>query len=204
INGRGRGRADASLAADPHFAALEVLLLPDRHDFLQPIDREAAGLEGLRAMRRRDRDRYRGLADIDQADAMAYGDTHDLPSLARLAREPAHLAERHRLVSLVLQADHVAAGVVGARGPGKGDDRAGMRIGDGAFQRGHVDWRAANRYRTDPFRMVRRFGAAAYGRDERNLVAGARTIVVLHVFLVDGEADRVAMALECGKLLGQA
>src|SRR5258708_38553024 len=116
VAGGGRMRG---LAADPHFAALEVFLLPDRHDFLQPIDREAAGLEGFCAMRRRDRDRYRGLADIDQADAMAYGDTHDLPSLARLAREPAHLAERHRLAGLVLPGGPISARIVGSRGPGK-------------------------------------------------------------------------------------
>src|SRR6185437_242228 len=106
--GGGRMRG---LTSDPHLSALEVFLLPDRHDFLETIDREAAGLERLRAMGRRDRDRYRGLADIDPADAMAYRDTHDLPSLARLASEPAHLAQRHRLVSFVLQADHDAAGV---------------------------------------------------------------------------------------------
>src|SRR5580658_777286 len=95
------------LAADPHFAAFEIFLLPDRRDFLQPVDREAAGLERFPTMRRRDRDRDRSLADVYQTDTMVNRDTHDLPSLARLACEPAHLAERHRLVSLVLQPNHV-------------------------------------------------------------------------------------------------
>src|ERR1700730_2094283 len=192
------------LAADPYFAALEVFLLPDRHDLLQPVDREAAGFKGLGTMRRRDRDRDRSLADIDQADAMTDRDADDTPSLARLARQPAHLAERHRLVSFVLQPDNVAAGVVGARGPGEGDDRAGVRVGNGAFERRDVDRCGADSDRTHPFGIARRLGAAAYGRNECDLVAGARTIVVMHVFLVDREADRITMALERGELLGQA
>jgi hypothetical protein len=39
------------LAADPYFAAFEMLFFPDGDDFLQAIDREAAGLKGLGAMR---------------------------------------------------------------------------------------------------------------------------------------------------------
>ena len=42
--------------ADPLFAVLGDLLLPDRHRLLEPIDRRAAGLERRRAMRRRRRD----------------------------------------------------------------------------------------------------------------------------------------------------
>ena len=73
------------LAADPDFAAFEIFLLPDRHDFLQPIDREAARLEGLGAMGRRDRNRDRRLADLDDADAMSDRDARDFPSCAGLA-----------------------------------------------------------------------------------------------------------------------
>src|SRR6266436_324044 len=92
------------LAADPDFAALEIFLLPDRDDFLEPIDREAAGLERLRPMGRRHRNRNRGLADRDHADAMLNRDTHYPPAFAGLTRQLAHLAERHRLVGLVLEA----------------------------------------------------------------------------------------------------
>src|SRR6202011_1327896 len=105
---------------------------------------------------------------------MAYSDTDDLPSLARFARQPAHLVQRHRLVGFVLEPDYVAARVVGARGPGEGDDRAGAPVGHGAFERHDVDRCAADRDRTHPFRIARRLGAAAYWRDECNLVARAR------------------------------
>src|SRR6266851_5386935 len=69
------------LASDPHLTALEVFLLPDRHDFLEPVDRKSACLERLRAMRRRDRDRNRRLADIDESDSMLNRDAHNLPTL---------------------------------------------------------------------------------------------------------------------------
>src|ERR1700685_461222 len=47
------------LAADPHLAAFKVFLLPDRHHFLQTVDRKTASFEGLRPMRRGNRSEER-------------------------------------------------------------------------------------------------------------------------------------------------
>src|ERR1700722_9555243 len=93
------------LAADPDFAAFEVFFFPDGHDFLEAIDCEAAGLEGFSAMRRGDCDRDRSLADFDDADAMRDCYPRDFPSRAGLDCELAHLRQRHRFVSFVLEAN---------------------------------------------------------------------------------------------------
>ena len=61
-DGHEHARANASCARrvvvrisrgplDPHFAALEVLVLPDRRDLLDPFDRVARRGKGVGAMR---------------------------------------------------------------------------------------------------------------------------------------------------------
>src|SRR5271155_314268 len=187
-----------SLASDPHFTAFKMFLLPDWHNFLQSVDREAARLERLRTMRRGNRDRHRGLHNLHHAYPMRDCDAVDLPSPPRLIRELANLRKRHRLVSLVLQAQHLAADIILARGADKGADGARQGIGDRGFERRHIDAIANDANRAHPCGSI---GTAADRRDERDLVAGARTIVVLDVFLVDRETDRVAMAFE-GRELG--
>src|SRR5580693_5702825 len=104
-----------SLTADPDFAALEMFLLPDRDDFLQAIDGEAARLERLRAMRRRNRDCDRSFTDFDHSDAMSYRDASDLPSAAGFLGQFANFRQGHRLVGLVLQSQNLAPDVVLAR-----------------------------------------------------------------------------------------
>src|SRR5579871_4792192 len=138
------------LAADPDFAAFEIFFLPHRNDFLEPIDREAARLEGFRAMRSRDRNRHRGFADRNEADAMLDRDAHDFETLARLAHQFSHLTERHRFVGLILQMQYAAPRVAVAGGASKGHRRASRRICDGALQSFDFDWFAANRHWPDP------------------------------------------------------
>src|SRR5271154_1892555 len=95
--GRMRG-----LASDPDFTALEMFFFPDRYDFLEPVNREAAGVEGFPAMGRRHRDRHRDFADFHHADTMLDRDPHDAETLACFIGKLAYLAQRHRLVGLVL------------------------------------------------------------------------------------------------------
>src|SRR5260370_38127403 len=91
------------LQAHPHLAVLEVLLLPDRPRLLQGIDGEAAGLEGLAAVGRGDRDHHARLPDLEAADAMDEGDAiDDGPAAAEGRRDLPHLGERHRPAGLVL------------------------------------------------------------------------------------------------------
>src|SRR5713101_1162151 len=88
----------------PDLAVLEVLLLPDRHRLLQGIDGEAAGLEGLAAVGRGDRDHHARLPDLEAADAMDEGDAiDDGPAAAEGRRDLPHLGERHRAVGFVLE-----------------------------------------------------------------------------------------------------
>src|SRR3989304_6176361 len=53
----------ARLGADPDLAALEMLLLPDRHHFLQPVDGEVAGFERGAAVASGDSNHDAGFAD---------------------------------------------------------------------------------------------------------------------------------------------
>src|ERR1700693_1442701 len=184
------------LASYPFLAAFKMFLLPDRHDFLEGIDGETACLERFRAMRRRYRDRHRRLANLHHADPMLVRDSRNPPSLHRFEREFANLRPRHRLVGLVLQPQHLTSDVVLARGADEGANRAGHRIADGGFQSGYIDTIADDPDRTD---RRWRIETAADRWDERDLVTRARAIIVVDVFLIDCEADRIAMALECGE-----
>src|SRR5262249_49324974 len=120
--GRVRMRRMRSLTADPHLAAFEMFFLPNRHDFLEAIDRKAAGLEGFRAMRRRYCNRHRGLPDLDHSDSMRHRDAGDFPSTAGLLGELANLRKRHRLVGFVFEAQDLAADVVLAGGSDESAD----------------------------------------------------------------------------------
>src|SRR5271156_1907417 len=65
------GRGRAALAVHPAgIAASIVLFLPDRHPMLHFVDDEAAGIEGLPAMRGADSDPHGHVAQSQSADAM--------------------------------------------------------------------------------------------------------------------------------------
>src|SRR4029450_4217714 len=92
-----------SLRADPNLAALEMLLLPDRHDFLQAVDGEMAGFEGSAAMCGRDCDDDARFTDGNGTDAMHDGDLAGRPPLLRGRTDLAHLGQRHLGIRLVLE-----------------------------------------------------------------------------------------------------
>src|SRR5208337_4590522 len=52
------------LTLRPDGAVLKVLLLPDRYDFLQPVDRELAGAKGGTPMSGGDDNRHTGLTNF--------------------------------------------------------------------------------------------------------------------------------------------
>ena len=52
------------LASHPNFATLEMFFLPNRDDFLKPVNSEAASLESLGAVGGGDRDSNRNLANF--------------------------------------------------------------------------------------------------------------------------------------------
>src|SRR5208283_5699661 len=189
------------LAADPYLAALEMLFFPYRYNCFQPINREPARLERLSAMRRRDRDRHRSLADFDDAGAMRDRDARVFPSRTRRDRQLAHLGQRHRLVGFVLEANYDAARVVAASGAGERDDCTGSGVGNFALERGDVDRVAPDRDFAD---IGGRLRTAAHRRNERDLVTFARFEVGFDIFLVDGEADGIVMSGKLGKFDNQA
>ena len=62
-----------------------VLFLPDRHEFLEPVDGVAARLERLGAVRTADGHGDADLADVEAAEAMDQHHLADRPALARVA-----------------------------------------------------------------------------------------------------------------------
>src|SRR3990170_5320798 len=100
------------LALDPDLAALPDLLLPDRHDLLEPVDQVVTGLERLPAVRRGDGDEERRLADLQAARAVLHRNVRDRPAGHRLLGELAHHARRHLRVGVVLQVEDAAAPAV--------------------------------------------------------------------------------------------
>ena len=55
---------------DPDVAPVEVFVLPDRHDLLDPFNRVAARRERRGAMRRRGRNGHADFTDFETADAV--------------------------------------------------------------------------------------------------------------------------------------
>src|SRR5262245_26022884 len=78
---RRRRETLSRLRADPDLAALEVFLLPDRHDLLQAINRETTGLESHATVSRGDGDHDTGFADWHDTDAVHDGGEGDRPAL---------------------------------------------------------------------------------------------------------------------------
>src|SRR5690348_11202130 len=127
-----------------------MLLLPDWYDFLEPVNREAAGLERFCAMRRRYRDRYRRFADIDHANPMRNRDAHDAPAPASLLCQLAHFRQRHRFVGFVFEPDDLAPGVFLARAAHESTHPARRRVGYRRLEHRDVEALARDPDRSDP------------------------------------------------------
>ena len=82
-----------------------VLLLPDRHQFLEPVDRVAAGLERLGAVRAAHGHGHADLADVQLAQAMDQDDVADRPAAARVGLDLGQLLLGHAGVGLVVEGD---------------------------------------------------------------------------------------------------
>src|SRR2546427_6654657 len=134
----------AALQAHPDLAVLEVLLLPHRNGALEGVDRIAAGLEGVAAVRGRHRDEHRRLADLESADAVEYRHApHARPARADRAADLAHFRLGHGRVRLVLEELHRAPVGLVADDTGEDDDAAGAGIvhglRDGVGGEGAID-----------------------------------------------------------------
>src|SRR5688572_10853537 len=111
-------------AFQPDFAALEMLVLPDRHNLLHPLDRVPAGGEGVCPVRRCRDDDDAGFADLDTADPMVHGDAGIRPRLPRLGHDQLERAYRERLVRLVFEEPDLPPLVVISNQSGERCDRA--------------------------------------------------------------------------------
>ena len=112
---------------DPDVAALEVLVLPDRRDLLDALDRVAARGKRVRAMRRRRRDHDAGLADLEAAGAMVDGQRASTATALRLPsaiRSNAFTASGR--IRFVVQPQHAPPGIVIAHQPDERRDRAAL------------------------------------------------------------------------------
>src|SRR5688572_5668511 len=91
------------LSFNPYFPILEELLLPDRDNLLQPVDRILARVERRSAVRRRDDDRDTRLANVHMTEAVNNRDAPDVPGGPHELSNFLHGLERHRLVGFILQ-----------------------------------------------------------------------------------------------------
>src|SRR5262245_19178994 len=153
------------LEPDPDLAVLEVFLLPHRDGFLQRVDGEVAGLEGLAPVGRGHGDHHARLADLEPADAMDHRHA-DRRGPARPDRpgDLPHLGEGHGRVRLVLEELHPAPPRLVPHDAGKQRDGPRARVADRLGHRALGERVAGD---VDP---VGRAGAAAHRREETQLV----------------------------------
>src|SRR5262249_52408903 len=79
-----------------------VFLFPDRDDFLDPIDRMPAGVEGLAPMRATHGHGYADLTEFEAAKPVNDRHVTHGPALARLLLDQCHLLLGKRGISLVI------------------------------------------------------------------------------------------------------
>ena len=95
--------------ADPLRPVRPDLLLPNRHDFLQALDRVGAGLQRLPPVGRGDGDSHAGFADGQPTDAMHHRDPVHGPASLNLLPDLPHLGHRHLRIRVVLEVVYPAA-----------------------------------------------------------------------------------------------
>src|SRR5262245_13075470 len=86
---------DGFVALDPVAPIRRVLLLPDGHRLLEPVDPPFARGDRLLAMRRRHGDHHRGLTDVEAAGAVHHRHARLGPPVGDLVGDLAHLRRGH-------------------------------------------------------------------------------------------------------------
>src|SRR5215216_5200175 len=116
------------LAAEPGSAVPVVLFLPDRHDFLDPLDRIPARLERGVAVRRSDADDDARLPDRQRADTVDDGDVVDSPTFPNLVADLHHGQFGGRRIGLVFEMRHRPIAGMVSYGSDERGDGAGTRV----------------------------------------------------------------------------
>src|SRR6266446_6583851 len=124
----------------PCRAVAEKLLLPDRHGALERVNAEAAGIERGGAMRRADRDEYRGFADFEPPKPVNHRETTDGEFFAHLCTDLAHFGDGHCLVGFVLQVERCPIAGVVAHDAFKHDDCSIGRRLEFRSDLGRLNW----------------------------------------------------------------
>src|ERR1022692_2159273 len=108
-----QGSIAVPLSFHPDLAVREVLLFPDGHHTLQPVDPLQRGFEGRLTMRRHHDHRHAGLPDQYAPEPVHEGDPVDGVARRNFAADASQQLEGHRLVTVVIQVVRLAAlGVV--------------------------------------------------------------------------------------------
>src|SRR5262245_29699110 len=103
-----------------------MLLLPDRHELLEPIDGMAAGVERLMPMRATDGHRDADVADFQVAQTMLEDDLADGPARARVLFDLVHLLDRHLGIGVIVEGQGRALACQIAHRAEKRDDGTAM------------------------------------------------------------------------------
>src|ERR1019366_2165014 len=99
-----------------------VLFFPNRHEFLEPIDRKPARFKCLGAVRATDGDGNADVADVKMPDTVLHDNVAERPARARLRFDLGHLFFGHRRVCFIIERDRdTVAGQI-AHGTQEQDD----------------------------------------------------------------------------------
>src|SRR5215207_10162776 len=160
-------------AAEPGSAVRIMLLLPDRDDFLDPLDRIAAGLERGVAVRRGDADDDACLTDRERADTVDYGDVVDAPPLADLVTNLRHGELGGRGIRLVFEMGNRATAAVVANRPDERRNGAGAGVSNERFGQSGIE-----RFRLN---AIPRLTTTTHRRNQCQLIAIVKLMVVRHI-----------------------
>src|SRR6266576_2869533 len=98
-----RAREREEFPISPDCTIFEILLLPDGHGTLERVDGEAASVKGSGAVRRADRDKYAGFADLEAPEPVNHRDTMDAVFFVNLHADFAHFREGHGFIGFVVE-----------------------------------------------------------------------------------------------------
>src|SRR4051794_22591312 len=113
------------LAPQPGSSIHIVLLLPDRDDLLDALDRISARLECGGAVSRSDANDDAGLAHRERADSVDDGDVGDSPTVPDLIADLRHAKLGGRRIRFVFEMRHGSTTAVVSHGPDERRDGPG-------------------------------------------------------------------------------